>query len=228
MFGFGFGFGLAATVAKVVIVALLVVLAAILVWGFIGTAQGRKPWGERTAVTDASRPWSVLGKEAAANWMRLLDEGEQQDQGGKVRHGLREETKGKHLLEEMLGVPFEKIRPKWLTNPETGRALEIDCYSDDLKLGVEFSGAQHSMFVPFYHGTPEGFAKQVKRDKLKAELCEKQGVTLLTVPYWEYGERLEPYLRRQLAALGFLEATTTTAGSEDAVLAAIGAISKQG
>lgn len=223
MFGLGFGFGLVGLIAKVVIAVLVVVLVLIVIWGCIASAQGRKPWGEQTALAEAKRPWSVLGREAATNWMRLLDDADDAHRGAgssaPVRHGLREETKGKALLEEMLGVQFEKIRPKWLTNPESGRALEIDCYNETLKLGVEFSGAQHSMFVPFYHGTPDGFAKQVKRDKLKAELCKKRGVTLLTVPYWEYGERLEPFLRQELTRLGYLDGGDAFQTALDAAMA---------
>lgn len=77
---------------------------------------------------------------------------------------------------------FVKVRPPWLKNPETGCNLELDFYCAELKLAVEYNGMQHYQFTPLFHKTVEDFEKQRQRDVLKAQLCRKAGVDLITLP----------------------------------------------
>lgn len=84
-------------------------------------------------------------------------------------------------LEEIFGVPFRKIRPKWLRNPETGRNLELDCYNDSLKIGLEYNSAYHYKYPNAFNKTVDDFIKTVQRDKLKLDLCDQHGVYLITV-----------------------------------------------
>lgn len=100
--------------------------------------------------------------------------------GGFVSKG---ERICRETLEKIYGVPFQKDRPEWLINPETGRRLELDCYNDDLKLAVEYNGRQHYEWPNFPGQTQEEFIAQVRRDQLKIELCDRHGVYLITVPY---------------------------------------------
>lgn len=78
--------------------------------------------------------------------------------------------------------PFTKVRPLWLVNDD-GNRLELDMYNDDLKLAVEYNGIQHYKFIEFFCQTIEGFNKRVKDDKIKIDICKKQGVHLIVVPY---------------------------------------------
>lgn len=86
-------------------------------------------------------------------------------------------------LEELFGKPFKTTRPAWLTNPETSRRMELDCYNKDLQLAVEYQGAQHYNFPNFTGQTREQFISQIRRDSLKPILCDKNGVFLITVPH---------------------------------------------
>jgi lipopolysaccharide biosynthesis glycosyltransferase len=45
--------------------------------------------------------------------------------------------------EELIGEVMVKIRPAWLKNPKTNRRLELDCFSEKLKLAIECQGPQH-------------------------------------------------------------------------------------
>jgi hypothetical protein len=54
---------------------------------------------------------------------------------------------------------FAKERPKWLTNPDTNRSLELDGYCDDLKMAFEYQGIQHYKFVPHHHKIQENLVK---------------------------------------------------------------------
>jgi len=87
------------------------------------------------------------------------------------------------ILEEIYGKPFRKIRPDFLKNPETGYNLEIDCYNEDLKLGCEFNGVQHYCHPNYTGSSLEEFIKQVRRDQFKVDMCDLNGVYLITVPY---------------------------------------------
>jgi hypothetical protein len=86
-------------------------------------------------------------------------------------------------MSNIYGVPFDTIRPSWLRNPETGENLELDCYNDDLKIAVEYNGIQHYKWPNFTNQTEEQFINQVRRDEAKVELCKRNNVYLITVPY---------------------------------------------
>ena len=62
-------------------------------------------------------------------------------------------------------------RPDWLKNPNTGYNLEIDIYFPNLKLGIECNGGLHEL------------DDQIKRDVIKQELCNKEGVNLISIKY---------------------------------------------
>lgn len=86
-------------------------------------------------------------------------------------------------MENIYGVPFITIRPSWLRNPETGENLELDCYNDDLQIAVEYNGVQHYKWPNFTNQTQQQFINQVRRDEAKVEMCKRQGVYLIVVPY---------------------------------------------
>jgi len=89
----------------------------------------------------------------------------------------------KCVLEKMYGLPFTNVRPNWLKNPKTGRNLELDCYNDEIKIAVEYNGIQHYEWPNFLGTDKSVFEKQLERDTLKKELCRKNGVFLIIVPY---------------------------------------------
>jgi hypothetical protein len=88
------------------------------------------------------------------------------------------------ILEEFLKREvILHLRPNFLKNPDTKRNLEIDMYDPHLKLGLEYNGKQHYSDVPFFHNSSSDFNKQKFRDELKIKLCEKEGITLIIIPY---------------------------------------------
>jgi predicted nucleic acid-binding Zn-ribbon protein len=72
----------------------------------------------------------------------------------------------REVLEELFGTKFPSIRPDWLINPETGRKLEVDCYSEELGLGLEYQGTQHYEPVEFWGGS-EALLRNQKKDRVK-------------------------------------------------------------
>jgi len=121
------------------------------------------------------------------------------------QNGLPKESKGeiecKRVLEKIFNKPFNKSRPSFLNNEITGgnHNLEIDCYNSDLRLGVEYDGAQHYKYNPYFHKNKEAFYNQKYRDKLKEYMCKENNIILIRVPYTIKVENIEEYLRKELS-----------------------------
>lgn len=95
----------------------------------------------------------------------------------------RTEAMCRSLLESMLQMKLPKCRPKWLMNPTTRRALELDMYNSDHRIAFEYDGAQHDVYVPHYHHNEHHFAYRKLLDRLKTELCREAGVLLIRIPW---------------------------------------------
>jgi len=110
------------------------------------------------------------------------------------------ETECRRVLEKVFGRPFNKIRPNFLNNPVTdsGHNLELDCYNQDLRLGVEYHGKQHYEYVPYFHKNKEAFYNQKYRDELKKRMCKDNGIVLIEVPYTVKENDIEDFLTKQI------------------------------
>jgi len=111
-------------------------------------------------------------------------------------------SKGEKLcretMERIFGIEFPNQRPHWLINDRTGYALEIDCLNMQLMLGIEYQGVFHTVYPNFVHKTYSEFKEQVRRDKLKVELCKKHGVHLIVVPHNVPHTLIPQYIMRHL------------------------------
>ena len=100
------------------------------------------------------------------------------------------------------GKQFTKIRPDWLNK------LELDGYNDELKLAFEYQGKQHTHFIPHYHRRGESdFIDQVARDTLKRQLCKKNGIQVIEVPYtYDFLNpyRMKVFIMIELDKLGYI------------------------
>jgi hypothetical protein len=103
----------------------------------------------------------------------------------------RKRSKGEQLtqeaLEQLLGRSvMSQYRPNFLTNPESGRPLELDCYDPVEGLAVEYNGKQHYVYNDnshYYHRNLEAFYDQIYRDELKWKLCNENQIYLIVIPY---------------------------------------------
>jgi hypothetical protein len=126
---------------------------------------------------------------------------------GSAKNQSRGEELTRQILEDVFGTTFPNIRPEWLVNPDTGRLLELDCYSEEMNLAFEYQGLQHYEPVDFFGGT-EAYDSQVKRDKIKRQLCKTRGVTLVEIDSRNFSQYLETGVLRQrilerLDAIGY-------------------------
>ena len=111
----------------------------------------------------------------------------------------------RQILEKIFNRPFKSIRPAFLKNPVTGQNLEIDCYNEELKLGLEYDGVQHSKYTPHFHRSGEAeFMYQLKKDQYKDAMCKKHGITLIRIPHFVHHTDLEKFITNKLRSAGKL------------------------
>lgn len=74
--------------------------------------------------------------------------------------------------------------------------MTLDLYCEELKIAIEYNGVQHYKYIPHFHrNDPEQFEAHKRRQKNKLELCAKNGVYVITVPYTVDVEDIEKYLQ---------------------------------
>ena len=107
------------------------------------------------------------------------------------------ELECKRVLEEFLETEIKKVRPDFLKSKYSGKNLEIDCYCEKYKIGVEYNGQQH--YENVYPGqTSLDFQKGVRNDALKKKLCKDAGVFLIEVPYFIPHNEIENFIVKEL------------------------------
>ncbi|MFX1297544.1 MAG: hypothetical protein ACFFD2_22165, partial [Promethearchaeota archaeon] len=107
----------------------------------------------------------------------------------------------RQFFEKLFNEKFKKTYPNWLKSP-TGNLMHLDGYNSKLKVAFEYQGFQHYIYSPYLHKTIERFKKDQKYDKLKEELCQKQGISLIKVPYTVKIKDMENFIRTQVKSLG--------------------------
>jgi hypothetical protein len=81
---------------------------------------------------------------------------------------------------------IEEYRPSSLSfNPRSRSDVELDIYIPSIRLAFEYQGAQHYGDVFSYGQRQQG----KERDPEKTAACLKEGITLISIPYWWDTER---------------------------------------
>lgn len=128
----------------------------------------------------------------------------QQQQQRSYSPSSKGEQMCKTFVEFYFQKPFDKARPDFLKNPVTGENLELDLYNPDMKLAIEYNGSQHYHFNSFMHkNSRDKFQNQQYRDLIKKDLCKKQDITLIVVPYTIPHDQIGSFLFGELKRIGF-------------------------
>ena len=109
----------------------------------------------------------------------------------KKKTPKKSEDACRKIFEELFGVPFKTIRPKWLENPMTGWNLELDGFNKNIPtsigkgLAFEYDGEQHAKYSPHFHkNNPQNFLYQRKKDAWKDLKCKQYRIVLIRIPYY--------------------------------------------
>lgn len=107
-------------------------------------------------------------------------------------------------LEDITRLKFPTVLPSWLRDPKSKRQLELDGYSAEAKLAIEFSGPLHTKWFP----NKEPYSKyieRVERDELKLSLCKQNGVSLIVIDSTLPKQHMRAYLKSRLYDIGWLK-----------------------
>lgn len=85
----------------------------------------------------------------------------------------------KAYFERIFGKEFRTVRPKWLVG-DKGRPLELDGYCEELQIAFEHNGSQH--YKKASNISNYEFKRLQFNDRIKKELCKKNGVKLIVIP----------------------------------------------
>lgn len=98
-----------------------------------------------------------------------------------IKDHRRKMSKGQTALTSVIKklLPGEKV----INEFHIGERLKLDVYCPKYKLAAEFHGIQHFEYNKRFFEFREDFLEAQKRDKRKAELCNKQGIVLVVFRY---------------------------------------------
>ncbi len=104
-------------------------------------------------------------------------------------------------FQQILKKPFPKSRPEWLRS-SSGTKLELDGYSENLKIAFEYNGFQH--YEKSYFVTDPGHEQRRKDyDDLKISVCAQRGICLIVIHYKTDLLKLPKIIRETLISQGF-------------------------
>jgi hypothetical protein len=120
----------------------------------------------------------------------------------------RSEELARSIFEEIMGLKFPSTRPDFLKY-KSGLNLELDGYNSALKLAFEYQGRQHYEYIPslFHKKGYHVFEEQQHRDQWKYKECQKNGVTLILIPYhftFNNKEEMKLYIYDQLLTTEYI------------------------
>jgi hypothetical protein len=186
------------------IIIFLIILILLYIWR---KWKGNK--GSWSSFSEIEKTYNLLNKDVISITKQIIhtDKVNPSDISLNLTSNLSKkssDSKGeiicRNTLQTIFKKPFNKIRPDFLRNKalDNNMNLEIDCYNDELKLGVEYNGRQHYEFVPFFHKNKEAFHNQKYRDYMKKDLCKKNGIRLISVPYTIKPKHIESFLTEKI------------------------------
>jgi len=107
------------------------------------------------------------------------------------------EQKFRDVIEEVLKEDFPSQKVDWIRNPETGYPLELDGYNKKLGIAFEYQGRQHFEIIDCFGGEKK-LRTQQKRDAIKKQACQKNGITLLCPTYELNPKDYKEWIKEQL------------------------------
>lgn len=193
----------------------------------LSSNDSREMWPDDSDITEA---WSIAEKRGGECLSKSEDEYLWSCKKGHQWRSSLDSVKNKYtwcpicpytpertcrfIFEDLLDKKFPPHSPPFLNG------LKLDGYNEVLKLAFEYNGRQHYEIASVFH--PHGqvdLDNQIKRDREKLNLCIKNKIRLIVVPY-----DVEPleFIRKSLTKLGLLFQDKTPSGGNSSKLTSIG------
>ena len=80
---------------------------------------------------------------------------------------------------------YEEVKLPGTVNPAKKSVLYLDFYIPNAIIGVEVHGQQHFKYIPYFHKSKAGYLRSKARDRVKAEWCELNDITLVELRWDE-------------------------------------------
>lgn len=114
-----------------------------------------------------------------------LDNFRNGDMGNSPRSqmGSRGAQEIRVALEEIYDANFPPAKLSFLRDPNTKEYIPLDCYNEELKIGARYLGIEHWHWPNFTGSTEDQHEYQMDLDELVVDMCDDNGVYLITVPY---------------------------------------------
>ena len=113
--------------------------------------------------------------------------------------GVRERL-CRHYFEQLTGLEFPSVKPKWLLNAKNHR-MELDGYCKELLLAFEHQGKQHYQKIEHFNRRDESLNWRLESDVLKRKICEERSITLIEVPYWVKSDSLPEWIANHISRI---------------------------
>lgn len=107
---------------------------------------------------------------------------------------FRNEKLCREIFEDIFKKPFPKLKNIF------GTRLELDGYCKELNIAFEYNGEQHYKCIEGFKMTPDDLKKVQHRDAQKQELCDKNGVSLIVIPFTQ-SSRLRKFIPESIKSL---------------------------
>lgn len=102
-----------------------------------------------------------------------------------AKYRLRPRHDCKSGFQHRVGQLLTELFPQDMICEEVvipGERFVLDFLVRSMRLVVECQGRQHDGFIPYFHGTRQGFHRQQDRDRRKREWCELNDLKLVEIP----------------------------------------------
>lgn len=113
--------------------------------------------------------------------------------------GIKERT-CRNIFEQITSKSFPKKRPSWLLNTRN-KQMELDGFCEELSLAFEYHGEYHYVQNKHFQRDEETLERRQLDDRTKVELCEKNNVNLIIIPYTVKLEEFKDFIFEKLTEL---------------------------
>jgi hypothetical protein len=139
---------------KIIFILAVIVIVGLFIYNLIVGNKGtymdhsRLLWTE--AMNELGRPFGIKGSPFGTRPSDTTLDSENKSTKSRESSG---ETECRRAAEKLTGKAFPKKRPDFLRNGVTGANLEIDCFCEELKIGIEYNGAQQFRYTHYFHSS---------------------------------------------------------------------------